>query len=96
MRRFKPGDHQRERCFCGKTDYGSSDGRCKLRLWNMFEEKAHGGSLDYPQKVTPDSHSESVNGFKTEAFKPIDEKDSNVEVTGDPLEAACGAGMFVV
>ena len=96
MRRLKSGDHQRERCFCGKTDDGSSDGRGKLRLWNMFEEKAHCGSLDYPQKVTPDSHSESVNGFKTEPFKPIDEKDSNVEVTGDPLWAARGAGMFVV
>ena len=26
----------------------------------------------------------------------IVQKYSNVEVTGDPLEAACGAGMFVV
>ena len=30
---------------------------------------------------SPDSHSESVIGFKTEPFKPTDEKDSNAKVT---------------
>ena len=37
------------------------------------------------KKAPPDSHSESVIGFKTEPFKPTDEKDSNVEVTGEAL-----------
>ena len=96
LRRLKSGDHQRERWFCGKKKDGSTDGRGKLRLWNMFEEKAHCGSLDFPQKDIHDSHSESVIGFKTEPFKPTDEKDSNVEVTGDPLEPARDAGMFVI
>ena len=68
-----------------KVAGGPTDNPGKLGLWNMFEEKAHCGSLDYPQKVTPESHSKSVIGFKTEPFKPIDEKDSNVEVTGEAL-----------
>ena len=39
----------------------------------------------------PDSHAVFVIDFKTEPLNPSDELDSNVEVTGDPLEAACGA-----
>ena len=38
----------------------------------------------------------SVIEVKTDSFKPPDESDSNVEVTGDPLEAARDAGMFVI
>ena len=30
------------------------------------------------------------------SFKPSEESVSNVEVTGDPLEAARDAGMFVI
>ena len=45
---------------------------------------------------SPGSHSGFVIDFKTEPLKPSDGKDSNVEVTGDPLEAARGAGMFVI
>ena len=48
------------------------------------------------KKSSPDSPSRSVIVFKTEPFKPSDEKDSNVKVTGDPLWAACGVGMFVI
>ena len=40
--------------------------------------------------------SESQIEFKTDSFKPSEEYDSNVEVTGEALEAVCGAGMFVV
>ena len=37
-----------------------------------------------------------VVASKIIANRLIVQKYSNVEVTGDPLEAACGAGMFVV
>jgi len=51
--------------------------------------------IDNPLKWSPDFDSGSVIELKSASFKPTEESDSNVEVTGDPPEAACGAGMFV-
>ena len=96
MRRLKSGAHHQEKSVCERKECGPTDSRCNQRLGIVLVKTAAVNLIDRPEKWSPDLVSGSVIEFKTDSFKPSEEPDSNVEVTGDPLWAARGAGMFVV
>ena len=96
LRRLKSGDYQKEKCFCGNKAGSRTAGRGNQRLGIVLVKTAADNWIECPQRWSSGLDSGSVIEFKTDSFKPSEESDSNVEVTGDPLEAACGAGMFVI
>ena len=96
LRRLISDDHQRDKCFCGKKAGGRPADRGNQRLWIVLVKTATLSWIDCPQKWIPDLDSGSIIESKSYSFKPSEESDSNVEVTGDPLEPPRGSGMFVV
>ena len=96
MRRLKSGDHHQGKSVCERKECGPTDRRGNERLGIVLVKTAADNWIDCPQRWSPVLDSGSVIELKSASFKPTEESDSNVEVTGDPLEAACGAGMFVI
>ena len=85
LRRWKSGNIQLEKCVCGKAEGGPADGRGNLRLGIVLGKTEAVSWIDPALKWSADLDSGSVIEFKTTSFKPSDENDSNVEVTGEAL-----------
>ena len=85
MRRSESGDHQWVKCVCGKKQGGRNAARGKLRLGIVLVKTAPDNGIDDPEKWSPGLDLGSIIEFKTDSFKPSEESDSNVEVTGEAL-----------
>ena len=85
LRRLKSGDHQQGKSVCESDECGPTDRRDNQRLGIVLLKTAADNWIDNPRKWSPEFDSGSVIELKSASFKPTEESDSNVEVTGDPL-----------
>ena len=85
LRRLKSGDHHQGKSVCERKVCGPTDRRGNQRLGIVLVKTAADNWIHCPQRSSPVLYSGSVVELKTDSFKPSEESDSNVEVTGEPL-----------